>query len=150
MSDGKGVDVRAVIKAIEDQFKKIGTEKLPSTVLPSGNRNNSPEAHEFYVADALRKLADARYKAAKEAADASGVFGHEKDYIVGDAIITWTTPGAAFMISVRKGKDTEMVDKTLMTDALVKHCGDEKGRKVLAEGMKPRKGPTTIITAMKG
>ena len=143
-------DIRAVVKAIEDHFTKIGTDKLPTTKIPAGTRNNSPEAMEFFVADILRKLANTRFEEAKKKAVESGVFGVDTDYIVGDAVITWSAPAAPFMVSVKLGKSGEMLDKDKMLAALIEALGEEKGRALLAKGMKERKGPVTIVTSIKG
>lgn len=141
-------DTRAILTNIEQTFADIGTDVLPGTKLPvAERRNNAEEAAEFVMADKLKKLAENRYKKAKEAAAKAGIFGDEKTYKAGDAVLVWNSPHYA--ISMKLGAPSTMVDRQLVETTLVNHLGQEKGQAAMEECLKERAGAKQIVVSIK-
>jgi hypothetical protein len=141
-------DVRAVLDKIETCFGFIGTNEMPGTILPvAKNRNNALEAAEFVLADKLKKLAENRYKQAKEAASKAGIFGDENDYKEGDAVLVWNSPHYA--VSMKVGKSSTMVDREKVEATLAKYLGHEKSQVAFEECLKERAGAKQVIVSMK-
>lgn len=148
LNDEDMADVRAVISRIEDIFNAVGTSQLPDTVLPRAkNRNNADAAAEFVLADKLRKLADARHKAAKEKAEREGVFGEEEQYVAGESVIVWQSP--FYTISMKLGNETKMVNREKVEETLRTYLPREKAEEAFEKCMKPREPARQIIVSMK-
>lgn len=113
---------------------------------PESDGNTHHIAYEFLIADHLRSLANARYEAAKEAAQAAGVI--ETDYSEGTHI-----PYARNGLSViaTRAKDSLTLDKTMLKNELMKSHGfdETKVNKLLVKSSKPRKGATTHKFSME-
>lgn len=141
-------DVRAVVARIEDVFKALGTDHAPDTKLPvAKNRNNAEEAAEFVLSEKLRKLAEDRYKTAKEAAAKAGIFGDDSEYVEGETVMTWNSPH--YVVSMKVGKSSQMIDKGRVEATLHKYLGREKAEAALEECLKPRAGAKSIIVSLK-
>ena len=150
-------DIRKVKECVEYLFNALGKAgkvdvdgkkvDFSGTVIPAGNKNTSEAASEFFVADLLRKAAEERFKKAKKEAEEQGILGSEESYVEGETVMAWNSPD--FTINVKKGKPSEMIDREAITAAINEALPKEKAAAVLKAGMKPRKGTTTITTAMK-
>lgn len=139
-------NIREIRQRIEEAFNALGTEQLPGTVFPVGSRNNSVEAVNFVVAEVLSKLAEARKKAAAEAADKSGVFGDPSSYVLGDTVMVFNDPN--FSINVKMGRPTKTVNRELVEAAAEKYLG-KKAAEFLEECFKERAATKQIIVSMK-
>lgn len=140
------VNIREVRTHIEDVFTGIGTDSLPGTLIPFGQRNNSKEAADFVMADLLEKLATERLKAAKEAAEKAGVFGNPDDYVLGDTVMVFSDPN--FSINIKMGRPSRMIGREEVEAAAVKHLG-KKADEFLDECKKDRAATKQIIVSMK-
>lgn len=140
-------NIRAVKERIDALFSAIGTEAMPETVFPSGNRNNSTEAAEYAIADVLLKLAKNRHKSATEKGQAAGIFGDEKDYVANETVIVWQSP--SFSINVKKGQPSKMIGKEETEAAILKAVGPKRCAEIMQECMKERAATKQIIVSMK-
>jgi hypothetical protein len=140
------VNIREVRTRIEDVFAALGTEALPGTVIPFGQRNNSKEAADFVIADLLEKLASKRKKLAHELAEKAGVFGEPSEYVEGDTVMVFSDPN--FSINVKMGTPGKMLGREEVEAAAVKYLG-KKAPEFLDECMKPRAATKQIIVSMK-
>lgn len=138
--------VRDVKDRVDALFDSIGTDKLPDTQYPRGKDNKAVVAAEFVVAEQLKKRAEKRYNAAKAEADAVGCFGLPDSHVPGETVEVYRSPN--FTFAVRKGEDTLMVNKENTTEVL-REIAPGKWQELLKRCMKPRAGPTQIITALK-
>lgn len=144
--DAEHPSVRDIKDRVEGLFRSIGTAALPDTVFPSGPRNNGVEAAEFVVAEQLKKLAEARYAEAKEAAKNAGCFGNESDYVSGETIEVYRTPN--FTFSVQNNRDSQMVDRKA-TEDLLRDIAPSKWQELIKRCEKPKKGATRFIVALR-
>jgi hypothetical protein len=144
--EGERMSIRDVRERIEAIFNALGTEANPDTMIPHGQKNNGPEAAEYALADLLEKLAAARKKKAKEAAEKAGVFGDPKSYVNGDTVMVYNSND--FAISVKSGNPSRMIGKEETQAALEKHL-PKKATEVLDECMKERAATRQIIVSMK-
>jgi len=134
--------------AMEDIFKRIGTDEFPETILPAGNKNTAAEAREFATAQALKKMADSRFKEAEEKARALGILGSEDEYVEGQTRIVYSTP--SFDITAKRNKGSKQLDKDLLQAALAEHgISAAKLLEIMTSASKPRKGATQIEVALK-
>lgn len=142
----EGVSIRSVRQTIEEAFNALGTDQLPGSVIPTGQKNNSREAADFVVAHLLDKLASERLKKASEAAEKAGVFGDKENYITGDTVMVYNDPN--FSISVKMGKPSRMIGREEVEAAAVKYLG-KKADDFLDECKKDRSATKQIIVSMK-
>lgn len=142
----EGISIREVRQRIAEAFAALGTNQLPGTIIPAGQRNNAQEAAEFVVADVLAKLAADRQKKASEAADKAGVFGDPAEYVIGDTVMVYSDPN--FSINVKMGKPSKMLDRKAVEAAAAKYLG-KKSEEFLAECQKDRAATKQIIVSMK-
>jgi hypothetical protein len=140
------VNIREVRTRIEDVFKALGTDDLPGTLIPFGQRNNSREAAEYVISDLLEKLATTRKKAASEAAEKAGVFGDPTTYVEGDTVMVFSDPN--FSINVKMGRPSKMLGREEVELAASKYLG-KKADEFLEECQKPRAATKQIIVSMK-
>lgn len=139
-------NIREVMATIEEAFNSLGTEKLPGTVIPTGQKNNAKEAAEAVIADRLVKLATDRHKKAMEAAEKAGVFGEPSSYIIGDTVMVFSDPN--FSINVKMGRPSEMVGRKEVEAAAAEYLG-KKASEFLDRCKKPRAATKQIIFSMK-
>lgn len=142
----EGESIRAVRTRVEDVFAALGTPAFPSTVMPSGSKNNSQEAAEYVMADLLEKLATERKKKAYEAAEKAGVFGDSSDYVVGDTVMVFNDPN--FSINVKMGKPSTMIGREQVETAALEFLG-KRSTEFLEKCRKPRAATKQIIVSMK-
>jgi hypothetical protein len=140
------VSIREVRARVEEAFFALGTEALPGTLIPVGQRNNAPQAAEFVIADMLAKLAASRLKSASEAAEKAGVFGDPSEYVIGDTVMVYSDPN--FSINVKRGKPSKMLKRELVEQAAAKHLG-KKASEFLDECQGERAATTQIIVSIK-
>jgi hypothetical protein len=145
-ADAEHPSVRDIKDRVEGLFKSIGTDALPETVFPHGNKNNGIEAAEFVVAEQLKKLAEARYDSAKAEAKAKGCFGDETNYIPGETIEVYRT--GSFTFSVQRNKDSNMIDRKLVEE-LLREVAPTKWQELLKRCEKPKDGATRFIVALR-
>jgi hypothetical protein len=138
--------VRDIKDRVDALFDSIGTEALPDTAYPRGKDNRAPAAAEFVVAEQLKKRAEKRYNRAKEEADAVGCFGLSDSHVAGETVEVYRSPH--FTFAVKKGEETMMVNKENTIEVL-RELAPGKWQELLKRCMKPRAGPTQIITALK-
>jgi hypothetical protein len=138
--------VRDIKDRVDALFDSIGTEALPETAYPRGKDNKAPAAAEFVVAEQLKKRAEKRYNRAKEEADAVGCFGLQETHVAGETVEVYRSPH--FTFAVKKGEETMMVNKENTIEVL-RELAPGKWQELLKRCMKPRAGPTQIITALK-
>jgi len=139
-------NIRTVLARVEEAFTALGTEQLPGTIIPVGQRNNASEAGEFVLAERLSKLAAERLKKATEAAEKAGVFGDKTEYVNGETILVFSDPN--FSINVKMGKPSRMINREQVEDAAHTFLG-KKASEFLDQCFKPRAATKTIIVAMK-
>lgn len=139
--------IQEVSQRITDTFQKIGTERMPTTVIPAGNKNTSRIAGLYFVADQLRSLANTRFKECEVEAREAGILGDPKEYVEGKAVTTWSSTD--FTIVAKQSKPRNLLDKDRLLAELIKHVGEKKAHDILKAAMKKGKGATTIFTAMK-
>lgn len=139
-------NIREVRARIEEAFNGLGTDKLPGTILPVGQKNNATEAAEFVIADMLSKLASTRLKAAAEAAEKAGVFGDPETYVQGDTVMVFSDPN--FSINIKMGKSSKMMGREEVEAAASEFLG-KKASEFLERCMKPRAATKQIIVSMK-
>jgi hypothetical protein len=140
-------DIREVVKRVTDLFHRIGTEKMPTTVIPAGNKNTSRAASLYFISGMLVQLANARFKACTAEAHEAGILGSDDDYIEGRTVNTWTCPD--FSITAKKSAPRNLLDKDLLLENLTEMVGSKKAADVIKRSMKKGKGAVTITTAMK-
>lgn len=138
--------IRDIRTRIEDVFNGLGTDALPGTIIPAGNRNNSREAAEFVISDILVKLATTRSKNAKEAAEKAGVFGNPEEYVAGETVMVFSDPN--FSINIKKGRPSKMIKRELVEAAAVEYLG-RKAPEFLEKCEGERAATTQIIVSMK-
>lgn len=139
-------NIRLIRSRIGEVFFALGTESFPGTVIPMGSRNNSKEAADFVVADALAKLAAERLKKASEAAEKSGVFGDPDTYVEGDTVMVFSDPN--FSINVKMGKPSQNINREQVEAAAKEYLG-KRAEEFMEKCMKPRKATKQIIVSMK-
>lgn len=144
--DAENPSVRDIKDRVEALFTSIGTLAMPGTAYPTGGRNNGPEAAEFVLSDQLRKMAEDRFKKAKDAADASGCFGDPEKYVAGETTEVYRTPN--FTFSVKKGRDTQAINRDNVEAVLKKHFPG-KWQELMQECLGKRNGPTQIIISLR-
>lgn len=142
----EGVTIRTVMATVEEGFNAFGTEALPGTVVPCGQRNNTAEAAEYVLANKLVKLATDRLKKATEAAEKAGVFGDSSMYVEGDSVMVFSDPN--FTISVKMGKPSKLINREAVEEAAAELLG-KKAEEFLLRCYKPRKATSQIIVSMK-
>jgi hypothetical protein len=140
------VNIREVRTRIEDVFAALGTEALPGTVIPFGQRNNAKEAADYVIAELLEKLATKRKKLAAELAEKAGVFGDPASYVEGDTVMVFSDPN--FSINVKMGTPGTMIGREEVEAAANKYLG-KKASEFLDECMKPRAATKQVIVSMK-
>jgi hypothetical protein len=140
------VSIREIRSRIEEAFNALGTESLPGTIIPAGQKNNAPEAAAFVIADMLSKLATDRLKKASEAAEKAGVFGSSDDYVIGDTVMVFSDPN--FSINVKMGKPGEMLGREQVEAAALEYLG-KKASEFLTACKKPRAPTKQIIVSIK-
>jgi hypothetical protein len=140
------VSIREVLARIEDVFTSLGSDKLPGTIIPAGQRNNAKEAAEYVLADKLKKLAEARHKKASEAAEKAGVFGDKADYVLGDTVMVFSDPN--FSINVKMGNPSLMLKREKVEAAAATYLG-KKASEFLEECQGERAATKQIIVSMK-
>lgn len=139
-------NIRAVMARIEEAFNAFGTDQLPGTIIPVGQRNNAREAGEYVLAERLSKLAAERLKNAAEAAEKAGVFGDSADYINGETVLVFSDPN--FTISVKKGKPSKTINRELVETNASEFLG-KRASEFLELCFKPRAAMQQIIVSMK-
>jgi hypothetical protein len=145
-SDNETPSVRDIKDRVEGMFKAIGTDALPETLFPAGNKNNGIEAREFVVAEQLKKLAESRYEDAKANAKAVGCFGDDSKYIPGETIEVYRT--ANFTFSVQRNKDSNMIDRK-QVEELLREIAPTKWPELMKRCEKPKAGATRFIVALR-
>jgi hypothetical protein len=144
--DGE-LSAKSAKDAVDAILNALGTDKFPETVIPvPRNKNNGEAATCFILWDHVAKAAEKKKKAAKETAEAQGVFGDPSAYVPGETTLVYQAP--AFSISIKKGDDTSMVDRELTT-AVLKELAPNKWPELLERCKKPRAGPTQPIVSLK-
>lgn len=138
--------VRDIKDRVEGLFRSIGTDSLPDTMFPTGNRNNGVQAAEFVVAEQLKKLAEKRYETAKAEAKGAGCFGDEDAYIPGETIEVYRTPN--FTFSVQRNNDSNMIDRKQVED-LLREVAPNKWQELMKRCEKPKAGATRFIVALR-
>lgn len=147
-SEEEASSIREAIKNVSDAFFAIGSEAMPTTVLPRAkNRNNAEEAAEFVLSKRLAELANDRLKKAEEAAERAGIFGKPEDYEEGSTVQTWQSPH--YSVGVKLGKESKMINKDLVEATFLENFGSEKTGNLLEACMKPRAAPKQKIVLMK-
>lgn len=138
------LDVR---NSIEDILVRIGTEEIPETVMPAGNKNTSPIAAKYAVAKTIKGWADRNFKDVEAEARTQGILGDEDMYREGLTTVVWQSP--AFDITVKRAKGSTTLDKDRLQEELLKRMSQASLLEVMEEASKPRKGATTIDVAFK-
>lgn len=147
-TEEEGVDIRKTFAAIDAVFNGLGTDNAPETKLPvSPHRNNADVVADYVLAEHLKKMAEDRFKQAKERAEKTGVFGSEEDYIEGQTVQVWQSPH--YSLLVKKGKASTMIDKDKVLEVLMRRLGHDKAQEAFEECMKPRAGAQSIIVSIK-
>lgn len=139
-------NIREIRARVEEAFNALGTDQLQGTVIPAGAKNNSREAAEYVIADALEKLATKRKKKAAELADKAGVFGDSSTYVEGDTVMVFNDPN--FSINVKMGTPSRMIGREEVEAAAIKHLG-KKAPEFLEECFKLRSATKQIIVSIK-
>lgn len=124
-------------------FSKIGTTNGTSS--PPSLDNRATIAHELYVADTLASMATKRKEAAREAAKSAGLLGEE--YVEGETKQTYENEH--FSISAKTATASKTIDKTKLTNELIKALGAEKAGKIMELVQKTNKPATSYIFAVK-
>lgn len=145
-SDPEHPSVRDIKDRVEGLFKSIGTEALPDTVFPPGQKNNGVEAAEFVVAEQLKKLAEKRYDTAKANGIAVGCFGDKDKYVAGETVEVYRTPNYTF--SVQKNNDSNMISREAVEE-LLREMAPTKWQELLKRCEKPKAGATRFIVALR-
>lgn len=146
-SDEPDSTVQAAAEKIEALFAAVGTDLFPETVIPvPPGKNNGAEARDFVVAELLVKAAERRFKKAKEAATATGVFGDPEKYSAGKTITVFNSPGFSF--SVKRDEDSSLVNRELVMEQLKVNL-PKKWQDVYPLCLKPKAGAVRIITSLK-
>jgi hypothetical protein len=116
-------------------FNAIGRKN--GSAPPEGKDNRLGVAYEFYIANHLRSMANARYDAAKDAALDAGVI--DINYPVGTHI-PYHADGLS--IIAKRNNDSSTLDKTLLANNLQKDHGfdESKTRELIQKSSNPRKG----------
>lgn len=140
------VSIREVQARVEDAFFALGTNKLPGTIIPVGQKNNAPEAAEYVMADMLSKLASERLKKAQEAAEKAGVFGDPTDYVTGGTVMVFSDPN--FSINVKRGKPSKMLKRDKVEAAASEFLG-KKASEFLEQCQGERAATTQFIVSIK-
>jgi hypothetical protein len=123
----------AALKAFTAIGKKNGSAP------PDSQSNTFATAYEFYIAEALRSVANARYDDAKARAIAEGVFASE--YEPGTHI-AYNADGLG--IVAKRNNDSTTVDTTKLRVELLKLMTTDKVDALFAAATKPRKGNLVI------
>ena len=144
--DAEQPSVRDIKDRVEGLFRSIGTDALPETLFPPGNRNNGPQAAEFVVAEQLKKLAEKRYEIAKAEADAAGCFGDKDKYVSGETIEVYRT--GSFTFSVQKNQDSKMIDRKAVEEVMRDYFPN-KWKEIMERVEKPKAGATRFIVALR-
>lgn len=140
------VSIREVRARIEEAFNALGTDQLPGTIIPAGQKNNAAEAAEFVIADMLSKLASERLKKASEAAEKTGVFGSSADYVIGDTVMVYSDPN--FSINVKMGKPSKLVKRELVEANAIEYLG-KRASEFIDKCKGERAATKQIIVSMK-
>lgn len=126
-----------VVHNITQAFNRIG--KNADTTFTDLNAREAP-AHEFIVAKTLARLALKRLEQAEEAARKVGVLGQREDYIKGQEITVWRPRKSPppLIITARTSNDRiPMLDRSLLTAALLRHFSKEQASAIVADASKP-------------
>jgi hypothetical protein len=138
--------IRTVLARVEEAFFAMGTDKLPGTIIPVGQKNNAAEAAEFVIADRLAKLAATRLKNASEAAEKAGVFGDKSEYVEGETVMVFSDPN--FTISMKMGRPSKTINREKVEEAAAEFLPKRSGE-FLERCFKDRAATKTIIVSMK-
>lgn len=123
-----------------DLGNKNGTAPLDST------DNRASIAHEFYVADSLRSMANKRYEVAKKAAENAGML--LDDPIAGSTVVTYENEHVS--LSAKVASPVKRLDTSKLSSALMKKIGSEEAAKLLDSCYTENKPAVSYSFAAKG
>lgn len=146
-ADGEGSSAKDSKDAVDAILNALGTEKFPATIFPAPkNKNNGEAATDYILWDHVAKVASKRAKQTAQIAEEQGVFGDATAYVAGETTLVYNAP--EFAISIKKGDETEMVDRELV-ETVLKEVAPQKWQELLKRCKKPRAGPTQRIVSLK-
>lgn len=145
-----GPSAREALKKVEEAFAKIGTDKMPTTLVPSGSKNTSEAAAEYATAKHLAQLAAERLKAAEARAYAEGVLRNRDELEEGMATVVWTS--GSFDVTQKRARNGLQLDKDKLLETLsnAPGIGAARAGRLIADSQSLRQGAVTITVALKG
>lgn len=135
-------DMLKRIGAAMTAFTKIGTTN--GSAPPALTDNRAPLVYEALIASRLLKAATERKEQAYAALKDAGILND--DYKPGD-YAPYTDD--VMVVSVKRNKDSETLDKTMLGNELTKAYGKDVADKLIAKASKTRKGNTIISVGVR-
>lgn len=136
-------DMTTITSKLNRKFSDLGRTNGTAPLPDSENR--AALAHELFVANQLRGLADKRYEAAKKDALDAGILG---DFTAFEPGLHATYDSDHVAISVRKNSSSESVDKKALEQYLAKEL-PKYAAAIMKACTKERAGQTVIQIATK-
>lgn len=128
--------------AINKSFSAIGVKN--GSAPPDSKLNTFAPLYEFFVADALRSMANKRYDAAKE--NLASVVDLNK---IKEGAQVRLVATEHFDIDARQNVATTTLDRTMLKNELTKRYGSKVADDIITKSSKPKKGAVTISCTMK-
>lgn len=132
------------IKAkLSNKFAELGNKN--GTAAPDSEDNRASIAHEFFVADALRSMANKRYELAKKAAAEAGIT--VDDPVASSTVVTYENEHLS--VSAKTASAVQKLDSKKLSSELIKKLGSEQTEKLLKLCYVENKPATSYIFAAK-
>lgn len=123
-----------------DNLEKLGHKNGTAPLESTDNRN--AEAHEFFIADAIRSYAEKRYKNAKSQAEKAGLLFDDKP-IPGSTVNTYENEN--FVIAAKVASPRSQIDSAALRTALIKVVGEDTADNIIKAATKETKPPVSYI-----
>jgi hypothetical protein len=132
------------IKAkLTSKFAELGNKN--GTASPNSTDNRAKIAHEFFVADTLRSVANKRYEDAKKAAAEAGLLAD--DPVPSSTVVTYENEHVT--ISAKTASAARRLDGKKLSAALIRELGAAKATKIVEDSQVESKPATSYIFAAK-
>ena len=132
------------IKAkLTSKFAELGNKN--GTASPDSTDNRAKIAHEFFVADTLRSVANKRYEDAKKAAAEAGLLAD--DPVPSSTVVTYENEHVT--ISAKTANPAQRLDPNLLKTKLMLKLGAAEAEKLVSQATVTSKPATSYIFAAK-